>query len=133
MVGTADQRQFLQAVNSQNPLVQGATAHLLEQFGSLNDIHAAQQLTFMLDGQTHFLEVLPFSDTFGLDWLIVVVAPEADYMQEIYANTRTTIWTCALALGIALLVGIVSTRLVTRPIFRLNAAVKDIARATGIG
>jgi adenylate cyclase len=128
MVGPEDRRQFLQAVNSHNPLVQGATAHLLAQFGSLNDIREAQQLTFMLDGQQHFLEVLPFSDTFGLDWLIVVVAPEADYMQEIYANTLTTIGTCALALGIALLVGIVSTRLVTRPIFRLNAAVKDIAR-----
>jgi adenylate cyclase len=128
MVGSQDQPQFLNAVDSQNPLVRGSTHQLLEQFGNLNDIRQSKQLIFELNGQRHYLEILPFSDAFGLDWLIVVVAPEADFMKEIQANNRTTILACGLALAIALLVGIISTRLVTRPIFRLNAAVKEIAQ-----
>jgi hypothetical protein len=110
MVGSQDQPQFLNAVDSQNPLVRGSTHQLLEQFGNLNDIRQSKQLIFELNGQRHYLEILPFSDAFGLDWLIVVVAPEADFMKEIQANNRTTILACGLALAIALLVGIISTR-----------------------
>jgi hypothetical protein len=34
--------------------------------------------------------VSPFSDAFGLDSLLVVVVPEADFMGGIYEGTRKT-------------------------------------------
>ncbi|WP_008308204.1 cache domain-containing protein [Leptolyngbya sp. PCC 6406] len=120
--------QFLQAINSTDPLVQQSAAYLLGQFGQFDRIQRSQQLAFPLKGQRHFLEVLPFSDGFGLDWLIVVVVPEADIMGQIYTNTRITILLCAIALVIALGVGIASTRRMTEPILKLNQAVKEIAR-----
>lgn len=128
MIGDRENPQFLDAVSSQNPVVKGSAAYLLKRFGNLRDIHTAQQLTFNLEGHRHFLEVLPFSDDYGLDWLIVVVVPESDFMAQIYSNTRTTIVAIGIALATALVVGVFSTRLITHPILTLNEAVKDIAQ-----
>ncbi|MCZ0902022.1 HAMP domain-containing protein, partial [Microcoleus sp. HI-ES] len=63
----------------------------------------------------------------GLDWLIVVVVPEADFMEEINANTRSTILLCLLALVLATLLGIRASRWITHPIFRLSKASRAIA------
>lgn len=128
VTGPSDRVRFLQAVDSKSPLVKQSVSYLLSQFGDLRGIREARQLTFTLDGQRQFLEVLPFSDPYGLDWLIVVVVPESDFMGQIYANTQATILACGIALAIALIVGIFSTQQVTKPILKLNAAVKDIAQ-----
>lgn len=118
--------QFLAATESRNAYVQRSAAYLEEQFGSFENIQQSRQLTFMVDGERQFLEVLPFSDGFGLDWLIVVVVPESEFMGQIRLNTRITIALCGLALAIALVVGTLLARRLTSPILQLNAAVKDI-------
>ncbi|MEO6861620.1 MAG: response regulator, partial [Microcoleus sp.] len=69
-----------------------------------------------------------FQDGKGLDWLIVVVVPEADFTEEIDANTRTTILLCLAALGVAVVIGILTSRWVTNPILCLNTAAKNIAK-----
>jgi class 3 adenylate cyclase/HAMP domain-containing protein len=128
MLEMAGKAQFLKAVRSRDPLVQRSADYLLDRFGSFDRIRQSQQLSFTLDGQRQYLEVLPFSDGFGLDWLIVVVVPESDIMGQIHTNTRITIALCGIALIVALAVGIVSTRRITAPILSLNRAVKEIAR-----
>jgi hypothetical protein len=40
------------------------------------------------------VQVAPFQDDRGLDWLIVIVVPEADFMEQITANTHLTIVLC---------------------------------------
>ena len=126
--GTEDRVEFLQAANSRSPLVSNTALYLRQEFGSFDRIRSVQQLSFEFQGQRQYLEVVPFSDGFGLDWLIVVVVPEADIMGQIHTNTRITIALCAVALAIALGVGIVSTRRITAPILSLNRAVMAIAR-----
>ncbi|HEY9880301.1 MAG TPA: cache domain-containing protein, partial [Leptolyngbyaceae cyanobacterium] len=103
--GQEDPR-FRTAVESNNPLVQQATQFLQDRFDQLGNIGERQQLEFNLHGQRQFLEVLPFNDGYGLDWLIVVVVPESDFMGQISANTRITALLCAGALAIAILIGI---------------------------
>ena len=128
MAGKEDSPQFLQATDSINPQVYQSAHYLLNRFGSFDQIHENQQLTFDVNGQRQFVEVLPFSDGFGLDWLIVVVVPEADYMGRILLNTQTTIVLCGIALVVALGIGIGLARQVTAPILKLNTAVKEIAQ-----
>jgi len=119
---------FLQAINSREPLVEKSASYLIKRFGGFNQIRDSQQLTFSLNNQRQFLEVLPFSDGFGLDWVIVVVVPESDFMGQILWNTRMTVGLCAIALVIALAVGIMLARRVTAPILKLNAAVREMAQ-----
>jgi len=125
--GRTDDLQFLGATASTNALVRRSSAYLLDRFGSFDAIDGTQQLSFRLDGQRQYLEVLPFNDGFGLDWLIVVVVPEADYMGRIHFNTQVTALLCLLALGVALGVGVALARHITEPIVQLNAAVGRIA------
>ncbi|MEG3924848.1 MULTISPECIES: ATP-binding protein [unclassified Microcoleus] len=119
--------QRLKAIESSVPLIEGTAQHLIERFGNFTEIDSNQQLDFMLDGQREFVQVSPFQDGRGLDWLIVVVVPEADFMEEINANTRSTILLCILALVLATLLGILASRWITHPIFLLSKASRAIA------
>ncbi|HEY9738727.1 MAG TPA: adenylate/guanylate cyclase domain-containing protein [Trichocoleus sp.] len=120
--------KLLRALDSKNPLVQQSAQFLQDRYWRLDNIRRPLQLNFELNGERQFLEVLPFSDGYGLDWLIVVVVPESDFMGQINANTRMTVVLCAGALAIAILVGILLTRRVTDPILKLNVAVREIAQ-----
>lgn len=70
----------------------------------------------------------PISDKSELDWLIVAVVPEADFMTQIHANTRTTILLCIAALIGSIGIGIFTARWIAKPILHLNTAAKDIAK-----
>jgi len=62
----------------------------------------------------------------GLDWLIVVVIPEADFMGHIYAQTRRTLILMIIIGAIAVTLGILISRWITRPMIRLNHAAKKV-------
>ncbi len=121
-------RRRLQAGDSASPLVRSAAQFLTEQFGDYHHIAAAQQLEFELDGQRQFLQVAPVQDGYGLDWLIVVVAPESDFMAQIQANNRLTVLIIGAALLLAVVVGVVTARWITEPILRLNASALALAK-----
>ncbi|GAB4209949.1 MAG: hypothetical protein Fur006_70100 [Coleofasciculaceae cyanobacterium] len=118
----------VKASESQDALIRLTAQYLTEHFGNLSQINTSQQLNFKIAGHRQFIQVTPWRDKLGLDWLIVVVVPEADFMAQINANTRTTIGLCLTALVIAIAVGILTSRWVTKPILRLNTAAKALAR-----
>jgi two-component system sensor histidine kinase ChiS len=116
------------AIDSQDSLVKATAQYLKERFDNLSKIDSSQQLDFELKGQRQFLQVLPYKDELGLDWLIVVVVPESDFMEQINANTHTTILLCLGALVVAILVGIGTSRWIVRPILQLNTSAKALAK-----
>ncbi|RMF65014.1 MAG: PAS domain S-box protein, partial [Cyanobacteria bacterium J069] len=91
-------------------------------------IQAAHQLDFVVDGQRQFVQVLPFQDGRGLDWLIVITVPEADFMGDIYTTTRNAIWLALGSLGLAIALGILTARWVSRPMQRISQASNEIAQ-----
>ena len=123
-----EEPEFLQAVDSQDPLIKGTTQYIFERFGSLSKISRSEQLNFQLNGKRHFVQVLPFNDGRGLDWLIVVAIPEADFMGQIYANNRNTIGLMLLALGTAVGIGLLITRWLTQPVLRITQASEAISK-----
>ncbi|MEO0988240.1 MAG: ATP-binding protein, partial [Cyanobacteria bacterium J06639_14] len=126
---TTQELERIQAVDSDETRVQLAAQELLDEFGDLNQIDQAQQLEFKITGDRQFLQVTPFQDGRGIDWLIVVLVPEADFMAQINANTRTTIWLCCGALGVAIGLGILTARWIARPILQLNRASQAISQS----
>ncbi len=117
----------LQAAESEVSLIKMSAEYLKENFGALEHINKGQSLEFELSGERHFLQVLPFKDESGIDWLIVTILPESDFMAQINTNIRTTIWLCLGALGLAILVGIYTARRITQPILQLSQASEAIA------
>uniref|UniRef100_B8HWM5 histidine kinase n=1 Tax=Cyanothece sp. (strain PCC 7425 / ATCC 29141) TaxID=395961 RepID=B8HWM5_CYAP4 len=112
----------LAANDSQDPVVNFVTRKLEQQFGSWRNLDQQTQLNTTFEGERYFIQVTPWRDPLGLDWLVVVVVPETEFMGQIQANTRTTILLCALTLGLALLLGLLTARWVATPIAQLSQA-----------
>ncbi|PSB20117.1 HAMP domain-containing protein [Phormidesmis priestleyi ULC007] len=117
----------VKATESSDSLTRRTAKYLQQRFGDLPQIDQTQQLDFDLDGDRQFLQVVPLKTVQGLDWLIVVVVPERDFMDQINANTRTTIVLCLIAFALATALGILTARLISQPILRLGSAAKAIA------
>ncbi|MGB7439591.1 MAG: adenylate/guanylate cyclase domain-containing protein [Coleofasciculaceae cyanobacterium] len=118
----------LKAIKSSDYLVKATAQYFLDEFNDFNQINQRDQLTFKINGKPQLLQVTPFSDEFGLNWLIVVVVPEADFMEQIHANKRMTIVLCLVALLIATVIGILTSRWVIEPILGLNTSAKALAK-----
>ena len=122
-----DKPQRLKAIEIRDPLIQSSAQYLQQKFGELREIKGSQQLEFRIKGDRQFVQVTPWKDKWGLDWLVVVAVPESDFMEQINANTRTTIWLCLGALGVAIALGIYTSRWISQPILRLGQASEAIA------
>ena len=122
-----DKPQRIEAVESEDPLIQATSQQLLEKFDDFENIKSTKQLDFKLDGERQFVQVTPWQDELGLDWLVVVAVPESDFMGQINENTRSTIMLCLLALGVAIASGFYTSRWITKPILELNQASEAIA------
>lgn len=120
------QVQRFKAVGSQDVLTRSAALTLLDLFGDFAHVTDTQQLSFKINGQRQFLQVAPLQDE-GLDWQIVVVVPETDFMGRINANTHTTILLCLIAFGVATGLGILTSRWITKPILQLSRASRAIS------
>ncbi len=118
----------LNASESSDRHIQSAAQYLLRHFGGdFNNVKDTQQLDFLLNTERQFVQVLPWKDEWGLDWLVVVVVPESDFMGQINANTRTTVLFCIGALVVATVLGFYTSRLITGPIALLSEASQDFA------
>ncbi|HBL10771.1 MAG TPA: serine/threonine protein phosphatase [Cyanobacteria bacterium UBA11162] len=126
-VGTGEEQKRLKAQESSNPIMRRSMEYLQARLKNLNNLQDASQLDFKLEGQRQFLEVSPLRDEYGLNWLVVVVVPEADFMAQINANTRNTVLLCLGAFGLAIAIGILTTQTITNPILRLTQASKELA------
>lgn len=118
----------IKATDSQDILTRTAAQYLTEKFGNFSQIQKSTQLDFPIDGKRQFLQAIPYQDQLGLDWLIVVVVPEADFMEQIHENNRTTILLCLAALGIATVVGILTSRWIVKPLLELKEAATDLSQ-----
>ncbi|NJO47108.1 MAG: PAS domain S-box protein [Oscillatoriales cyanobacterium RM2_1_1] len=131
---TPEEFQRIQATASSDPLIREA-ANFLQQNDSNQNANRsspdlANQMTgFRVDQRDYFIQVLPWQDQLGLDWQIVVVLPESQFMGVVYDQLRKATLLSLLALGIAIYLGILISRWITRPIQRLNQTTQAIASA----
>ncbi|MEG4317736.1 MULTISPECIES: ATP-binding protein [unclassified Microcoleus] len=119
--------QRISAVNSQNKLISYTAKNISERVKDLKNVRGTQKFDFEIEGKHQFVQLSRYQDDLGLDWLIVVVVPESDFMEQINANTQATILLCLLALGLATGVGIITANWIARPLRRLNEASEAIA------
>ncbi len=124
--GAAAER--LPAVESRNPTVRATASYLRSHFSDLRQIQSVEQFDFNLDGKRQLVQVMPFKGTYGLDWLIVTVLPESDFMGQIDQNTRTAMLLCSAALILGIIICILTARWITQPIVSVSRSAKALAR-----
>ena len=135
------------ATQSQDALTQATMKALVQQGESLSTLdqlsfqfsdelppaqNMADQETGLQGRQHYFANVSSYQDSYGLDWLIVTVVPESDFMGAIHANVHRTVWLCGLALIGAVGSGLWTSRRITRSLSRLTQATQAFALGKGI-
>lgn len=125
-----DDGQRLAALDNPNSLLQSTSRYLIEQFGDFRRIQQVQSLSFNRAGQRQLLQVHPFQDEFGLDWLIVIVVPESDFTEQLRATARLNLWLSLGVMGIAGLLAALLAHRISLGMLKLKQASQAIAEGT---
>ncbi|GAK60618.1 multi-sensor hybrid histidine kinase [Candidatus Vecturithrix granuli] len=106
----ADKFERLKAIESAVPFIRTASTYLKNQFGEMSHIPDMLNSHIAIDGQRYFLSAAKLRDLYGLHWIMVIGLPESDVMEQIDANTRTTILLCLVASLAAMWLGMIIAR-----------------------
>lgn len=107
-----------------------AAAEALEQrFTSLDAIKGVSRDTATLAGEPMELVVSPFSHGRNLDWLIITLVPENDFLADVHRSRQRALAVAIVAVTAALVVGVLLAFWLARPIL----AVVEHARRVGGG
>lgn len=126
-IGSDQTPQRISALRSSNQTIKAVTQYLITRFDDLTYITLDYQFKATVDGQSVFVQVKPWQDKYGLDWLIVSVIPESDFVASIQANQRLTVLLCLLATAVAIGLGALTSRWLTQPLSQLSRASLAIA------
>lgn len=119
--------QLLAASDSQNEMIRLTTQYLNRTHETLGAV-GSLQLNAHLSSHRHYIETLRFNDNNGLDWIVVLVVPESDFMAQIHQNTKMTIVLCCIAFVITILIGLYITQWLSWPLRRLSDVAQEISR-----
>ncbi|MDJ1182291.1 ATP-binding protein [Roseofilum casamattae] len=114
-------------VNYPDPIAPAIARGIADNVGELTAINTTERFDLEFARQRYYVQIKPWQDEYGLDWLVVVAIPRSDFTAQIDANTRTTILLCLIALGTATVLGIYTSRWIARPILMLQEASEAIA------
>ncbi|MGD9975797.1 MAG: cache domain-containing protein, partial [Desulfatirhabdiaceae bacterium] len=106
---TSGVQQRRHAEESLSPIIRHAARILSGRFNDQDWANGIQQFDFTVDNQRQLMQVTPLRDGYGLEWTIVVVIPEADFMSKIIANNSASVFVIVVVLVFALAIDIVVT------------------------
>jgi PAS domain S-box-containing protein len=115
------------ATASQDPLMRASAAFLQQRFVPLSAIQSRQQLTFRFNQETQYIQLFPWKDRAGLDWLVMIVIPESDLMGEMYSNALYTALLSFAAIAVAVGLGLYTSHKIVKAVQRLGWASQAIA------
>lgn len=73
LVDKQGKNQRIKAIESSDKILQKTAIFLSNRFEQFHNITTKQQLDFIYNNQRQLIQIVPYSDPRGLDWLIVVV------------------------------------------------------------
>jgi signal transduction histidine kinase len=121
-----DKIHRLRAIDSPDSTIQNVAKHL-QASNRFRSITQNTNFQLEIEGEQHFVHAVPWSDQYGLDWLVVTIVPKSTFMAQIDVNTCITIALCLSALVISSIMGILTSRWIARPILRIKRASEAMA------
>ena len=118
----------LTASDSQDDITREVSRQLTQQFGDLRNFKELKQLNVTVNSNKVFVHISPYQDGYGLDWLVITVIPESDFMGKIQTNLWHTFWLSGLTLIAAIGMGIWTSRRITRSLSHLTQATQSFSK-----
>jgi len=111
-----------------NTLIASTGQFLTQQFNSFADIAQPQSLTFLQNGKRQIVQLRPYADRFGLDWIIVIVLPESDITGAINKSARLTLYLTVASLILGFGLAVIIAQRIGRSMTRLSHASNQVAQ-----
>ena len=124
---SVERTELLSFDDTSNTLIKETGKFLQAQFRDFENINNTEPLLFEIDGKRQLLQVRPYQDNYGLDWLVVVVVPESDFLGPIQENSKMRLLLSLVLVGGVLLLLMVIAQRVNRAMKRLSLASQAIA------
>ena len=122
-----DKIKRVHALEFKDTAIRTAAAHIRERFGDFSFINKDLYSSFELGGETILLQIRPIRDKGGLNWLVVTLVPERDFMAAIEVGRRRSIAIGASAVIITILLGMILAMVMVRPFLSLLSQLRKIA------
>ncbi len=84
--------------------------------------------TFKLEKQTYFVMVNNYTINQHLNWNVFSIIPSVDFFNQVNSNNRKTIFTIIFIVLITILIGLLLSSFIAKPIILLNKTVKQISK-----
>lgn len=119
----------LSVTNSPDPLIKSLGSYLTSFGNNFKDLNGRDDLSFIHNEQRYDVKITSYVDKHypGLEWLIIVLTPESDFMSLVRQNNQSNILWIWIALGGTLVLALFTSQFFARPIRQLNAAVESLA------
>lgn len=101
-----------------------AAANSISDGDSVIDTHKEVDV----DGEVYYLRTSPVGREVGLDWMLVTIVPEADFIAGIEAEFERSSITSLIAVAVAVALGFFAARWLVAPLLRLVTAVRRIGQ-----
>ena len=127
IVSDKEKKILNQGKNNTNTFISGITSYVLANKYIFNKVNNYKLLELEIDNQKLLIEIDSFDKGKGIEWLIILIIPESDFMNFITQNNRVTIILLIIALIIAISSGLITSKLIVKPVIRLQTASQKIA------
>ncbi|MBF0182189.1 MAG: response regulator, partial [Magnetococcales bacterium] len=112
---------------TRNTIIHETIREARQKFGDFIRLDAPQSFAIMHAGEKIDVRLTPFRDQHGLDLLLAVTIPEKDFMGRISDNARHSFQLTLSMLILSLILGVLFSRGIARPIRELADAARKIA------
>ncbi|MDJ1168627.1 ATP-binding protein [Roseofilum sp. BLCC_M154] len=115
-------KTLLPITQSQDTLTRQLIDLLQSQNITLNNLTSPTLTQITLEGEHYFSRILPYTDSYGLEWSIIVFLPESNFTTEIQSYQQQILIVCIAALIIATALGVFTSQWIAHPICQLRNA-----------
>jgi phosphoserine phosphatase RsbU/P len=122
---TADLKR-IPASSAADSWISAAAGELNNRAGSLAQIGQISHANMLIDNRSMRIVVSPYSNRRNLNWLIVTMAPDSDFLAQIDANRDRSIVLGIATVLLMLLVSIATVIAMLRPLLKLVHHVKQV-------
>ncbi|MBK9780774.1 MAG: diguanylate cyclase [Anaerolineales bacterium] len=121
-------KERIYAQDSQSALIRQSNKLLLEKYQAYENIPDEEQpIEFDLDGKKHFLQYFSINDKRGIDWIVVIAAPESAFFKNIDVGNRTALLLVLTALVASIVASFFIASKITTRIQQLEQSTNILA------
>ncbi|MFB8792561.1 MAG: cache domain-containing protein [Potamolinea sp.] len=124
---TADKERINATDSSQPIIIQRTAQHLLKDLSNLGKIKEKPLISrFKIDGKEQLVNAIWLKNNWGLKWLIVVVIPESDFLENFNKAAIFTLFVGLSVTAAATFLGLLAARRIAKPISTITDAAAAI-------